>query len=165
MDAWDEFRRASEGNAPDAIIELFQAGRNGRNECGPEGSALALSADANDVAVARQLIELGANVNYPMPEYGLVALHAAASQDSVYIKTANSVRSEYFFSPHCGEAPLHLAAAYCGVDFVKLLLSSGADRDAVDANGATAVDYLRRHWNSDRDIAAIHDETDNWPTH
>ena len=67
-----------------------------------------------------------------MPEYGPVALHAAASQDNidvahllidngadVNIKAANSVRSEYFYSPHCGEAALHLAAAYCGVDFVK----------------------------------------------
>ena len=56
MDAWEFFRRASKGNNPDAINELFRSGRIGLNECGPEGSALALAANTNDVVIARQLI-------------------------------------------------------------------------------------------------------------
>jgi ankyrin repeat protein len=47
--------------------------------------------------------------------------------------------------PVCGEAPLHLAAAYGHREFVQLLLQSGAQKQIRDHTGQTPANWAARY--------------------
>lgn len=81
------------------------------------------AAGYNHVSVARVLIENGAKVN---------------------AKTKFAGTSNYTWSPHFGETPLHLAVLLGGADMVNLLLEAGADPKQQDGTSATPGDHLRR---------------------
>lgn len=95
---------AAYGDQPDALQELVSRGAR------IEGHELACAASCGHVAVARKLLELGADPNARGANGG-TALHAAAR------------------SPHARDTSAITA----------LLLERGADPDAADADGRTAL--------------------------
>ena len=66
-----------------------------------------------------------------------------------------AVRSKFFYSPHCAEAALHLAAAYADECVLRMLLEAGANPRIEDGIGAQPIDYLRRHRNPHGDARKL----------
>ena len=175
MNAWQQFYKALDDDDDDTIISLVSSGSIGIDECGAEGSALINAANFGKDELLTRLLDLEANVNLSMEDCGVTALHAAASQNlpetgriliergaDVSIAAGTRVKSQFYYSPHCGETALHLAAAYCDEPFIKLLLAAGADRHAEDCVGAQPIDYLRRHRKSNRDIRSLKTIIQDW---
>ena len=72
-------------------------------------------------------------------------------------KTAFASKSNYTWTPHFGETPMHLAALFCGTEMIQLLLAAGADPGVLDGATATPQDYLKRQrWiRCERDIKSM----------
>ena len=93
------------------------------------------------------LVDAGANVNArSVNDARRVKIDAAASaQDQYLVSTSRGMRGSQmpspFASPH--ETALHGAAARGYTSFVKFLAEHGADLDAKDANGRTALDLAK----------------------
>ncbi len=168
-DPWMEFFEACSAHDPKAI-KLIEDGRMGIDEIGGYGAPIHNTAGTNNAELARQLVELGANVNITNPNDGLTALHVAVGYNHVKTarvllahgaeinaKTVFAAGSEYLWSPHFGETPLHLACMFCGTEMIQLLLDAGADRDARDGTSAKPLTYLfRKSWiKCEQDVDAM----------
>ena len=168
-EAWIEFFEASNARDPEAI-KLIEDGRLGIDDLFAYGAPIHNAAGTNNAELARQLLELGANVNITNPNDGLTALHVAAGYNhvetarvllahgaEVNARTVFAADSEYTWGPHFGETPLHLACMFCGTEMIQLLLDSGADRDARDGTSAKPFTYLfRKSWiKCEQDVDAM----------
>jgi uncharacterized protein len=106
------------------------------------------------------LIEHGAAVNTAMTDTGETPLHSAlvsddrvrydpvvrvllaAGADVSAATIAGAETGAFMRDSRCrGETPLHRAAAFGGVDSIRMLLDAGAKIDARDAHGDTALSW------------------------
>jgi ankyrin repeat protein len=104
-------------------------------------SALMMAALKGHLALARQLIERGADVNKP----GWTPLHYASTAGHVQLIELLLENHAYIDaeSPN-GSTPLMMAALYGTPAAVKLLLDEGADPGIRNQLGLTAIDFARR---------------------
>lgn len=110
------------------------------------------------------LIELGADVNFPLPETGESPLHSAASKANrpgyVHVvrillaagadpnaKTFEGAETGAFMrdARTKGETPLHRAAAFGSEEMIRLLLDGGARKEAKDMGGDTPLSWASWH--------------------
>ncbi|MGZ5182569.1 MAG: ankyrin repeat domain-containing protein [Ramlibacter sp.] len=104
-------------------------------------SPLMMAALKGQTALARRLIERGADVNKP----GWAPLHYAATGG--HLELMELLLENYAFidaeSPN-GTTPLMMAAMYGTPAAVKLLLDAGADTAMKNKLGLTALDFARK---------------------
>jgi ankyrin repeat protein len=104
-------------------------------------SPLMMASLKGHVALARELIARGADVNKP----GWAPLHYAATSGQLEIMEL--LLENYAFidaeSPN-GTTPLMMAAMYGSTAAVKLLLDAGADTTMKNKLGLTAIDFAQR---------------------
>jgi ankyrin repeat protein len=98
-------------------------------------------------AIARLLIERGANVNAAADNAQRVTpLHAAAA---VCDRETTRLLLERGADPNARQqleyAPLHGAASRGDIEMAKMLLASGADRSARGSDGMSAADIARKY--------------------
>lgn len=110
--------------------------------------------------LCRFLVDLGADVNEPLPDTGETPLHAALCTDNrLAHDLVLRVLLEHGANPNAatrpsvptggfmrdcrtrGETPLHRAAAFGTVDTIGLLLDRGARVDAKDMNGESPLGW------------------------
>lgn len=119
-------------NAPGINLNM----RNAQGE-----TPLMMAALKDQLALAAQMIELGADVNQP----GWTPLHYAATGGSpamveLMLKHHAFVDAE---SPN-GTTPLMMAAQYGSPEAVKLLLQAGAQPQQKNQQGLSALDFAQR---------------------
>lgn len=104
-------------------------------------SPLMMAALKGHLALAKKLIERGADVNKP----GWTALHYAATNGHLAIMELLLENHAYIDaeSPN-GSTPLMMAAHYGTPAAVKLLLEAGADPTLKNQLGLTAIDFAHR---------------------
>lgn len=111
--------------------------------CAVQTPPLIDAVQSGDVALAKELLDAGANLN-AKNDVGHTPLHVAAIRGREVVAVA---LLEAGANPnavdHDGKTPLHWAASYDEAsgyeDIVKLLLDAGADPNARDGNGATPL--------------------------
>jgi len=129
---------AMQSEAPKCALVLAkhpQTRVNASNSVGE--SALMLAAIHNQLALAKLLIERGADVNKP----GWAPLHYAASRghrDMMRLLLDNDAYIDA--EADNGTTPLMMAAFYAPPLAVKLLLEEGADPTLVNTDNASALD-------------------------
>jgi ankyrin repeat protein len=98
-------------------------------------------------AIARFLIESGANVNAAAANAARVApLHAAAAvRDHDTMRLLLERGADPNARQQMDYTPLHGAASRGDVDLAKLLLTHGAQRDAKASDGMTPADVARKY--------------------
>lgn len=110
-------------------------------------SVLMMAALKGDLAIARELISKGADVNKP----GWAPLHYAATKG--HLKMMELLLEEHAFidaqAPN-GNTPLMMAAYYSTPEAVKLLIEAGADIKLRNSASKTALDLaqMTNHRNS-----------------
>jgi Ankyrin repeats (3 copies) len=136
--------RAAKTGSLDAARALIQADPalvNARNAFGV--TPLYLAAGANQPAVAKLLIEAGADINAKssVGQSPLAAASALGHAEIVKLLLANgaNVNDHSKFTP----TPLQAAAANGHKDVVEVLLAHGADVAAKDIRGRTALQWAR----------------------
>ena len=106
------------------------------------------------------LLENGADPNHPLPDTGELPLHAAlCTADRLSRNLVMKVLLAHGANPHVatkpgvetggfmrdcrtkGETPLHRAAAFGDEEAVQILISAGAQVDALDINGDTPLSW------------------------
>ena len=104
--------------------------------------------DAGLLATARLLLESGADPNTRDQRYSVPVLHAVTGMRSV-LPIARLLLAAGA-NPTDGESVFHAAEHYY-VDALELLLSAGADLNAVGEWGNTAIYFLLRWWDIERE--------------
>jgi ankyrin repeat protein len=104
--------------------------------------------DAGLLATARALIDSGADPNTRDGRYGVPALYAVTGMRSVL--PIARLLIDAGANPTDGESVFHAAEHY-HVDALELLLSAGADLNAVGDWGNTALYFLLRYWDMERE--------------
>ncbi|RAQ52622.1 ankyrin repeat and socs box protein [Aspergillus flavus] len=124
---------------------LLQYGANPNARNSPGRSALQEACMRSDLKMVRLLLQYGADVNARSYNHGWAPIHEAANDKPIEIL---QLLLEYepvldvpaVFEPHApGAAPLHLAVRSHSLDALRLLLSSGADPDALMVEDMTAL--------------------------
>ncbi len=135
---------AAAGGNEDVLSSLLRAGAqpdvNVLSRGPPERSALYLAADLGREAVARRLIMAGADVNFRSADTRYTVLHRAIGGGherlaEEFIMCGADVRVQ---TPR-GATPLHLAVSKGLPGVVSAVLLKGADKDAVDNLGNSAL--------------------------
>jgi ankyrin repeat protein len=132
--------------------------RLGKKEKTPQWTPLLWAINFNQFAVAKTLIEAGADVN--LNTIGVTPLMIAAGKPNVDIDLVRMLLDEGAnvneqlegkgkLKKIQGFTPLMFSAASGRVDVVKLLLDRGADINAKDKNGRTALKTANRKLNYD----------------
>ena len=133
---------------------LLAHGGNVNHDRFEEGTLLTFSAFNDDIRFLRYLLGSNASVNHSMPKGGETALHqnqTTAAQILVEhgadvnhkAKSGGTSSPDHFANFH-GETPLHIAAVCTGVDFIDVLLKSGATKTIRTNHGKTAVEYAKK---------------------
>ena len=147
----DEFSQALLGGDVKRVEALIQEGFDVETSMDSMGSTpLILLAmwgkNKSDGAVARLLIEYGANIN-AQDEAGDTPLHHAFSHDFSSHRQSLSVAklliqkgADLNALNDYGESPLHVAVTWRSARMVKLLLESGANVNLKNEIGYTAID-------------------------
>ena len=130
---------ARAGNPPgEPLLFLCYSPFHGENE----------ARDAGLLATARLLIDSGADPNTRDGRYGVPVLHAVTGTRSV-LPIARLLLAAGA-NPTDGESVFH-AAEHFHLDALELLLSAGADLNAVGDWGNTALYFLLRYWTIERE--------------
>lgn len=117
---------------PEVVSALLKAGAD-VNETNPIGkTALIQAAQFNASDTIKILLNFGADINHAMVKAGGEEA-AAANSNCDFNYTIGS------------RTPLMYAAAFSGYPVIMYMLSKGADKSAVESEGATALKYL--NWN------------------
>jgi len=109
----------------------------------PDGfTALHLAAFFGKTAVARRLVQAGADVRvYSANDFHVQPLHSAAAGRHVEIcRLLIAAGADVDATQRQGFTPLHSAAQNGDVELVELLLSAGADPSVATDDGATSAD-------------------------
>ena len=104
-----------------------------------ESTLLHLASKEGHVAVARFLVEQGADV-MAQDNYGRTPLHDASRSGSVEaVKFLIEHGSDATAQAKDGKTPLHLASTSGNVEVARFLVENGADPTAQDKNGSTPL--------------------------
>ena len=139
------FEEAAQGNGTHLKL-LVAAGADINVQAGDErATPLQVAVTKGNADLVERLIECKAAVNVPTAT-GKTALHMAAMQaDARMIRALLAAGARHDFVDREGHyTALHLAAGYANpkdTDPVSLLIDAGANLDARDRAGATALDY------------------------
>lgn len=105
------------------------------------------------------LIEMGADVNYPLKDTGETPLHSAICKTNPEFLHVVKILLQHGANPRCvtkngietdsfmrdcrtkGETPLHRAAAFGSEEMIQLLLDAGAQIDAKDMYGDSPLSW------------------------
>lgn len=106
------------------------------------GTALCSACQANQVASVKVLLEAGANVDLGMND-GTTPLHYAAIHSSEILELLLNKGAQVNVSTTSadleGATPLHIAAEFGQLKWVRLLLAKGANVNAMMLNGRTPI--------------------------
>lgn len=161
-----------------SAIDLIESGTDVNQMKPSEGTALHLSSFGGYTAVAKKLIESGADVNAKIAgggDPGATPLHLAAMKghtEVILLLVQNGANIDARLggggeTSTSGASPLHLAATHNRAEAVKLLAKSGADIEARDDYGDTPLHYAaNRGWEEMvgtlMDLGANPDAIDNY---
>ncbi len=151
-----------------AVTQLLISHGADFNAMQPEGSPLMMCAYCGYLALAKVLLENGAEVDLAVPEGGETALHMAAVTGKLDLakllvgagadvnRVTNSDRVTSMFRDRLwGETPLHLAAKCGRPAMVEYLLEAGADKNVETSQGKTSLDYARESKKADQTVPLL----------
>ncbi|CAN5667763.1 hypothetical protein BH23GEM9_BH23GEM9_30460 [soil metagenome] len=169
---WTPLHSASDnGHVAAARLLLDHDAAAGAQLYGSKITPLYLAAQANAATTVSLLLDYSADPNAPAQD-GRTALHIAAQRGYVAVAEA-LLRAETPCATDArvkGQCPIHVAAENGHAAVVRILLDSGADSNAKDGDGRTALHIAAAKGFSDVvralsgrcDIAAL-DESGYWP--
>ena len=144
----DIFEAATVGDA-DRVRALVARDKALANAWSPDGFfPLGLAAFFKRPAVAKILLENGADPRMASKPAGFTALHSAVADDAgTEVKELVGVLLAAGADPNArsasGGSPLHTAGFTGNLTVTEMLLAAGADPQAVDAKGLTPLDHAR----------------------
>ena len=132
----------SEGHFQVARL-LLGSGASAAHRDGHGNTALGEAASANDVDIARLLIDNGADLNAREVQYTPLDRAAVRGPDVAILLVARGAEVN---EPETitKETPLHAAAACGYIEVVRVLLQHGANTEAVDQFGNTPLDLTEQ---------------------
>lgn len=132
---------AERGFAP-IVKVLLDSGANVDAVKPNGGTALCSACQANQVASVRALLDAGANVDLSMTD-GTTPLHYAALHSSEILELLLEKGAQVNVSTTSadleGATPLHIAAEFGQLKWVRLLIQRGANVNALMLNGSTPI--------------------------
>jgi ankyrin repeat protein len=157
----DIFEATTAGDAVRVRV-LLATDRSLANAWSPDGFfPLGLAAFFKRPAIARILLENGADPRMASKPAGFTPLHSAVADDAgSEVKDLVQMLIDAGADPNArsasGGTPLHTAGFTGNVPVTEMLLAAGADPEATDAKGLTPLDHARER--SHPEVAAmLHD--------
>ena len=148
---------------------LLSKGGNVNHDGFEEMTLLMAATVRGDVAFLSFLIDVGADVNLPLPAGGETALHKAAVRNQpkamkLLIDRGGDVNRQTMvggktamdsFGTVWGETPLHIAAVAADEGVIKLLLDGGADKTINTSQGKTPYTFAKEHERSEAVLSLL----------
>ncbi|WP_294966769.1 ankyrin repeat domain-containing protein [Sulfurimonas sp.] len=143
MSSWTEFFKNDDYMGVKKYIK-DGADVNETNESGEPVLALALK-NKCDMDLLKLLVENGADL-YDFDDEGVSIFDSSVTYNNIemvkyMIEQGIDVN---FTQRRSGFTPLMAAASYGRADIAKLLIDNGANQEAVDAKGFSAIDFARK---------------------
>lgn len=161
MNTWIEHLRHNDYQSIEALIAR-QEDVNAQNEESGESVLMYAIRCRCDQKLLDLLIKNGADT-YALDHEGVSVFDMAITYNNIYMVN-------YFLDQgidvnatqrRSGFTPLMCASAYGRSQIVRLLLDKGADKDAIDAKGLTAIDFSRKM--NKKSVLALLDYDENAP--
>ncbi|PVH78848.1 ankyrin, partial [Cadophora sp. DSE1049] len=114
------------------VVDLMLPKMSNVNRVFPDGNTcLAAAAKGNQVTIAKQLLDMGADVNLPVGRKVLTPLHIAAGEGhanmvAVLLSAGASTQAQ----SDSKSTPFYRAARSGNIEAIKLLLEKGSDINA-----------------------------------